>query len=104
GSGVPPGTRPETCKRCKGSGVMYVQTGMFRMQSTCVTCKGTGKIVSSFCQSCKGAKVVKGTKSIKLKTIPGMDNNDTLKVSGGGGADPDGHHSGDLFVTIKVLQ
>ncbi|KAK2379252.1 chaperone protein dnaJ GFA2, mitochondrial [Trifolium repens] len=104
GSGVPPGTKPETCKRCKGSGVMYVSTGIFRMQSTCVTCKGTGKIVSSFCQSCKGAKVVKGTKSIKLKTIPGVDNNDTLKVSGGGGADPDGHHSGDLYVTIKVRE
>lgn len=22
GTGVPPGTRPETCKRCKGSGVV----------------------------------------------------------------------------------
>jgi len=24
GSGVPPGTRPETCKRCKGSGVVSI--------------------------------------------------------------------------------
>lgn len=24
GSGVPPGTKPETCKRCKGSGVVSI--------------------------------------------------------------------------------
>ncbi|KAL3004199.1 hypothetical protein AAZX31_08G149700 [Glycine max] len=71
GSGVPPGTRPETCRRCKGSGVTFVQTGIFRMESTCGTCKGTGKIVSNFCKSCKGTKVIKGTKSVKLDIMAG---------------------------------
>ncbi|CAK8575056.1 unnamed protein product [Lathyrus sativus] len=104
GSGVPPGTRPETCTRCKGSGVIFVQTGIFRMQSPCGTCKGTGRIVSSFCKSCKGEKVVKGTKTVKLDIISGIDNNEILKVYGGGGANPDGHHSGDLYVTIKVRE
>jgi len=33
----------------------------------------------------------------------GIDNNETLKVYGGGGADPDGNRSGDLYATIKVL-
>ncbi|CAL0310300.1 unnamed protein product [Lupinus luteus] len=104
GSGVPPGTRPETCKRCKGAGVTYVQAGPFRMEHTCGTCKGTGKIVSSFCKSCRGAKVMKGTKSVKLDIMPGMDNNETLKVYRSGGADPDGDHPGDLYVTIKVRE
>ncbi|KHN49029.1 Chaperone protein dnaJ 1, mitochondrial [Glycine soja] len=102
GSGVPPGTRPETCKRCKGSGVTYVQTGIFRMESTCGTCKGTGKIVSNFCKSCKGTKVTKGTKSVKLDIMAGIDNNETIKVYRSGGADPDGDNPGDLYVTIKV--
>ncbi|CAJ1933973.1 unnamed protein product [Sphenostylis stenocarpa] len=102
GSGVPPGTRPETCKRCKGSGVLFVQAGIFRMESTCGSCKGTGKIVSNFCKSCRGAKVVKGTKSVKLDIIPGIDTNETIKVFRSGGADPDGDHHGDLYVTIKV--
>ncbi|KAE9590474.1 putative terminal organelle assembly protein TopJ [Lupinus albus] len=104
GSGVPPGTRPETCKRCKGAGVTYVQAGPFRMEHTCGTCKGTGKIVSSFCKSCRGAKVMKGTKSVKLDIMPGMDTNETLKVYRSGGADPDGDHPGDLYVTIKVRE
>ncbi|KAL9321875.1 hypothetical protein ACSQ67_009928 [Phaseolus vulgaris] len=102
GSGVPPGTRPETCKRCKGAGVTFVQTGIFRMESTCGTCKGTGKIVSNFCKSCKGAKVTKGTKSVKLDIMAGIDNNETIKVYRSGGSDPDGDNPGDLFVTIKV--
>ncbi|KAG4981586.1 Chaperone protein dnaJ GFA2, mitochondrial [Glycine max] len=104
GSGVPPGTRPETCKRCKGSGVLFVQAGIFRMESTCGTCKGTGKIVSNYCKSCRGAKIVKGTKSVKLDIMPGIDSNETIKVFRSGGADPDGDHPGDLYVTIKVRE
>ncbi|KAK7314294.1 hypothetical protein VNO77_39510 [Canavalia gladiata] len=104
GSGVPPGTKPETCKRCKGSGVTFVQAGIFRMESTCGSCKGTGKIVSNYCKSCRGAKVVRGTKSVKLDVMPGIDSNETIKVYRSGGADPDGDHPGDLYVTIKVRE
>ncbi|KAI4333169.1 hypothetical protein L6164_018008 [Bauhinia variegata] len=104
GSGVPPGTRPETCKRCKGSGVNFVQAGIFRMESTCGACKGTGRIVSSYCKSCRGAKVVKGSKSVKLDIMPGVDNDETIKVYRSGGADPEGDQPGDLYVTIKVRE
>jgi len=33
----------------------------------------------------------------------GVDNNETIKVSRSGGADPDGYGPGDLYVVIKVL-
>ncbi|MED6210088.1 hypothetical protein PIB30_060807 [Stylosanthes scabra] len=104
GTGVPPGVRPETCKRCKGSGVTYVQAGIFRMESTCGACKGTGKIVSEFCKSCRGTKVIRGTKTVKLDIMPGIDTNETIRVYGSGGADPDGGQTGDLYVTIKVRE
>lgn len=32
----------------------------------------------------------------------GVDNNETIKVSRSGGADPDGNQPGDLYVFIKV--
>ncbi|RHN59209.1 putative chaperone DnaJ [Medicago truncatula] len=102
GSGVPPGTKPETCKRCKGSGKVIIQTVIGGVKIPCINCKGTGVIATDFCRPCKGRKVVKGTKSVKLDIIPGKDNNETLKVDGSGGADPDGDHPGDLYVTVKV--
>lgn len=37
-------------------------------------------------------------------TFAGIDNNETIKVFRSGGADPDGDHPGDLYVTIKVLK
>ncbi|GMP41834.1 hypothetical protein CsSME_00011794 [Camellia sinensis var. sinensis] len=45
GAGVPPGTRPETCRTCRGSGMINKSTGPFRVQITCSYCHGTGKIV-----------------------------------------------------------
>ncbi|XP_042476605.1 chaperone protein dnaJ GFA2, mitochondrial-like [Macadamia integrifolia] len=102
GTGVPPGTRPETCKPCRGSGMVHMQKGPFRLQSTCTHCGGTGKSVTSFCKSCKGNRVVMGSKSVKLDIIPGIDDNETIKMYRSGGADPDGDQPGDLYVTIKV--
>ncbi|CAL9064878.1 unnamed protein product, partial [Musa banksii] len=95
GSGVPPGTRPETCWRCRGSGMIFMQTGPFRLQTTRSRCGGFGQTVKSLCKSCKGQKVVRGTKSVKL---------DVMAVYRSGGADPDTRQPGDLFVTIKVRE
>ncbi|KAK9283980.1 hypothetical protein L1049_012238 [Liquidambar formosana] len=104
GTGVPPGTRPETCRRCKGSGMVYLQSGPFRMQSTCQDCGGSGKTVTNFCKSCRGARVVRGSKSVKLDIMTGVDDNETIKVYRSGGADPEGNQPGDLYVTIKVRE
>ncbi|CAN6455317.1 unnamed protein product [Victoria cruziana] len=46
GSGVPPGSRPETCKPCRGSGMIFMQRGPFRLQSTCSQCGGSGMAVN----------------------------------------------------------
>ncbi|KAM5552504.1 chaperone protein dnaJ GFA2, mitochondrial [Rosa sericea] len=104
GSGVPPGTRPESCKRCKGSGMTFMQTGPFRMQTTCSQCGGTGKSYTRLCDSCNGKRVKFGMKSVKLDVMPGVDDNETIRVFGSGGADPDGNQPGDLYVTIKVRE
>ncbi|RLN38631.1 chaperone protein DnaJ-like [Panicum miliaceum] len=47
GAGAPAGSKPETCVICRGSGFMFMQTGPFRMQSTCIKCGGSGKTVKS---------------------------------------------------------
>ncbi|GAB4832620.1 hypothetical protein Ancab_006638 [Ancistrocladus abbreviatus] len=104
GTGVPPGTKPETCKRCRGKGMTYMQNGPFSVQSTCMQCGGTGKTYTSHCKACNGNRVVRGSRTIKLDVMPGVDNNETIKVSRSGGADPDGYDPGDLYVTIRVRE
>ncbi|XP_062204381.1 chaperone protein dnaJ GFA2, mitochondrial-like isoform X2 [Phragmites australis] len=102
GSGVPPGTVPKTCKACSGAGVIYMQRGIFTLESTCSQCSGSGKIVKNFCKTCKGEQVVKGKMTFKLDIMAGIDDNDTMKVFGKGGADVERNKPGDLYVTIKV--
>ncbi|KAF5752679.1 chaperone protein dnaJ 1 mitochondrial [Tripterygium wilfordii] len=104
GEGVPPGVKPERCRRCKGSGTIFSQKGIFSIQSTCPQCGGIGQTVSSVCKSCNGGKVIKGSKSVKLDIMPGVDDNETMRVYRSGGADPDGNQPGDLYVTIKVRE
>ncbi|ERN13326.1 hypothetical protein AMTR_s00041p00094410 [Amborella trichopoda] len=104
GTGVPPGTRPKTCRACRGSGMIFMQRGPFRLQSTCSQCGGSGKTVTDFCKSCKGDRVVKGSKTVRLDVIPGIEDNETLRIFRSGGADPEGNPPGDLYVAIKVRE
>ncbi|OMO80849.1 hypothetical protein COLO4_23907 [Corchorus olitorius] len=104
GEGVPPGVKPERCQHCGGSGMKSINKGFMSIRSACPHCSGTGQFVSRLCKSCNGARLVKGPKTVKLDIMPGVDNNETLRVYGSGGADPDRNHPGDLYVTIKVRQ
>ncbi|GJN13693.1 hypothetical protein PR202_gb00425 [Eleusine coracana subsp. coracana] len=83
---------------------IYMQRGLFTLESTCSQCSGSGKIVKDFCKTCKGEQLVKGKKSVKLDIMAGIDDNDTMKVFGKGGADVERSKPGDLYVTIKVRE
>lgn len=102
GTGMPAGTKPQSCKVCRGSGMVYMQHGPFRLQSTCSECGGSGKIIREVCKSCRGNRVVRGSKRVNLDVMPGVDNGETLRMVGFGGADPEGAHPGDLYVALKV--
>ncbi|KAL3611419.1 hypothetical protein D5086_002439 [Populus alba] len=72
GEGVPPGVKPQMCKRCKGRGMISMQKGFFSFQQTCDQCGGTGQTFSSFCRSCHGHTVVRGSKTISLNIPTGI--------------------------------
>ncbi|ESQ32509.1 hypothetical protein EUTSA_v10004199mg [Eutrema salsugineum] len=104
GQGVPPGTKREKCKACNGSGMTTMRSGILSIQRSCQKCGGAGQTFSSICKSCRGARVVRGQKSVKVNIDPGVDNSDTLKVARAGGADPEGDQPGDLYVIFKVRE
>ncbi|XP_022854797.1 chaperone protein dnaJ GFA2, mitochondrial-like [Olea europaea var. sylvestris] len=58
----------------------------------------------SFCKSCRGKRVVRGPKTVKINVLAGVDNMETIKIPRSGGADPEGNQPGDLYVIIKVRE
>lgn len=95
-----------TCSRCKGSGrVMTVQNtilGQIRQESECPDCRGTGQKITRACPDCNGQGRIRKVKTLAVNIPGGIDNDQTIRVSGEGEAGTRGGTSGDLFVHITV--
>ncbi|MEM6581720.1 MAG: molecular chaperone DnaJ [Pseudomonadota bacterium] len=104
GTGAKKGTSPIICGTCGGSGQVRMQQGLFQVQQTCPTCRGTGKIISDPCATCHGQGRVEKTRTLSVKVPPGVDTGDRIRLSGEGEAGPEGGPSGDLFVQMSVRQ
>jgi len=105
GSGSADG-QVETCSRCGGAGQVRITQSMMGMQvqstTTCPQCAGRGKTVKKPCTTCKGkGKVYKNYKS-KVTIPAGIDDGQTLRVSGQGSVGTNGGPNGDLMVDIYI--
>lgn len=104
GSGAKSGTMPKTCTNCHGSGqVAQVANTLFgRMQTvtTCPVCHGEGEVIEEKCPDCSGAGVVKETERVEVNIPHGIDDGETLRVTGKGNANKYG--AGDLYLTASV--
>ncbi len=105
GDGATPGTKLESCSTCNGAGVVRnIQRtilGSIATNQTCSKCNGSGKIPKDPCKTCHGTGVVRDTRTIKLAVPAGIQNGETLRLSGMGEA-VQGGPSGDLYVRISV--
>jgi molecular chaperone DnaJ len=102
GSGARPGTSPERCPRCQGSGQAIFQQGLFRISRPCDHCGASGWVVGDPCPSCRGRGRVEGRKSLKVRIPAGVDDGMRLRVAGEGEAGIAGGPPGDLYVVIHV--
>ena len=86
GSGCAPGTTPEVCPDCHGSGVVQVQQrtpmGVFASSRPCQRCHGTGKMISDPCGSCHGQGRVEEQKTLSVKVPAGVDTGDRIRLTG----------------------
>lgn len=107
GSGADKGAKVETCPTCKGRGqVERVQNSIFGQivtQTVCPACRGRGEKPSIVCPKCQGEGRIKETVPTEIKIPAGVTDGDTVRFPGLGDAGPRGEHSGDLFLTIRVL-
>ncbi len=104
GSGAKPGTKPQTCPTCAGSGAVRIQQGFFSIQQTCARCHGTGKIIPEPCTHCDGVGRIKSPKTLEVKIPAGIDEGMRIRSTGNGEPGVNGGPNGDLYVEIHVKQ
>ena len=71
GSGAKPGTRPEKCPYCGGSGRVVQASGFFSLQTPCPSCRGSGRVIREACPSCRGNGYVPRRVSRKVEIPAG---------------------------------
>jgi molecular chaperone DnaJ len=104
GSGARPGTSPERCGRCHGTGQVVLQQGFFRISRPCDACAGAGEILRDPCGDCRGSGRVEGQQSIKVRVPAGVEDGMRLRLAGEGEAGISGGPPGDLYVVISVRE
>lgn len=102
GTGGAKGSRPVDCRMCRGAGEVRRQQGFFTVSTTCPACQGSGRTVSEPCGPCRGAGRRKRRSRIDVSVPAGIDDGQSLKLGGQGGAGTMGAPSGDLYVEIRT--
>lgn len=102
GSGSAPGTRPDPCPRCGGTGSLQDNQGLFSLSQICPQCSGRGTIVTHPCPTCSGSGVEHRNRSVKVRLPAGVEDSQRIRVKGRGGAGRGGGPAGDLYVIVRV--
>jgi molecular chaperone DnaJ len=106
GSGAEPGTMPQTCPKCNGTGELsHVRSTMLgQMVSVvpCDRCRGTGKIVDTPCHTCHGDGRVERKRKLRVVVPAGIDEGHQIRLSGEGEAAPRGGVPGNLYVVVHL--
>lgn len=106
GTGAAEGTAPETCPQCAGHGAVQVSRrtmlGTMATLQTCDRCRGRGEVVVVPCETCRGAQLIDGPRTLTVRIPAGVDSGSRLRLRGEGGAGPSGSLAGDLYVQVSV--
>jgi molecular chaperone DnaJ len=106
GTGAEPGTTPQRCATCGGSGeVRRAQRsffGQFVSVAPCPTCGGEGTVVSTPCKKCRGDGRVRAEKAITIRVPAGVATGQYMTLRGRGNAGPRGGERGDVIVIFQV--
>lgn len=101
-TGCAPGTQPEGCRQCGGTGQMSRSQGFFSIRTTCPHCRGEGRTIPSPCPECRGTGQVEQEKKVSVKIPAGVDTGSRLRLSNEGESGTRGGPPGDLYILIQV--
>ena len=106
GARAEPGTHPDPCSNCKGTGrVRRAQRsvfGQFVTEATCRGCNGTGEQIPHPCARCRGSGRERVKRRLQVSVPAGVPNGVSLNLQGQGDAGAPGGPSGDLLIGVRV--
>lgn len=102
GSGSKPGSKPTTCSRCGGRGLLDENQGFFSFSQPCPACAGRGQIVTDPCDTCRGSGVERRARQVKVRIPPGVTDGQRIRLKGRGQPGRNGGPPGDLYVVVTV--
>jgi len=106
GDGAEPGTKPSTCRMCRGAGqVQRTQQslfGQFVNVATCPRCHGEGREITEPCSGCRGAGLERRAMNREIEIPAGLPAGTELRLSGAGDHGRNRGTPGDLYVAIEV--
>jgi molecular chaperone DnaJ len=106
GDGAEPGTEPERCPSCNGSGhVSQVQNTLFGQMvqtAACARCGGRGTVIASPCSGCRGRGRQQVTRTLEIEVPAGIHDGQRLRLPGRGHEGERGAAPGDLYVGVRV--
>ncbi len=102
GNGGKGGSTPGDCPDCGGSGQIRQNRSLFTISSTCPKCSGSGQFVINPCSRCFGTGVLDKKKSIRIKIPVGVDNGQSIKITGEGESVGTRNQNGDLYISLTV--
>ncbi len=106
GSGAPADATFSNCSTCGGQGEIKEQSrtffGSFYQVKTCTKCSGAGQIPNKICPTCSGSGRQRARKEISINIVPGIQENQIIKIKGAGEAGEKGSTEGDLYVRINI--
>jgi len=108
GSGGEPGTEPERCPECNGTGerrrVSQTILGQMVNITACPRCNGEGSIIAAPCLTCHGDGRVRQDRTLEVRVPAGIDSGQRIAIEGQGEAGPRGGPPGDLYVQVTVRE
>ncbi|MGI6878090.1 molecular chaperone DnaJ [Microbacterium sp. gxy059] len=106
GSCCQPGTQPERCDVCGGTGHVQRQVrsllGNVVTQQPCGSCQGYGTTIPHPCPGCHGQGRVRSRRTVGLDIPAGVETGLRLQLPGSGEVGPAGGPNGDLYVEVTV--
>jgi molecular chaperone DnaJ len=106
GAGHPPDADSQTCPECNGQGqttrVQQTPLGRVQQTQTCRRCEGDGILYEETCDTCGGDGRVQREATLQVDVPAGIEDGQTLRMSGEGAPGENNGPNGDLLIEVRV--